>query len=183
MTARAGMLSQVDQTGIPLLVARLAVGGLFIWMGVAKIADPVTFLKLMRQYQVLPTSMPYFLNFVAVAVPWIEALCGVALVLGLAVRGAGLIATGMLVVFTPMILLRGLELYHQGGVSFCGVNFDCGCGAGVIFLCHKLVENVVLFLLALVAALSRSRRFCLENRRPRTGTGFAASPENPPVAD
>ncbi len=183
MATRQGLLSRADQTGIPLLVARLAVGGLFIWMGVAKINDPVTFLKLMRQYQVLPTSMPHFPNFVAVVVPWVETLCGIALVLGLFVRGAGSVATVMLVVFTPMILLRGLELYHQVGMSFCDVNFDCGCGAGVIFLCHKLLENVVLFLLALVATLSRSRRFCLEGRRPPTGLSFAAVAESHPVAD
>ena len=183
MSARPGLLSRMDQTGIPLLVARLMVGGLFIWMGVAKIHDPVTFLKLMRQYQLLPASMPHFLNFVAVVVPWVETLCGAALILGLTVRGAGLVAAVMLVVFTPMILMRGLELYNQGGVSFCGVNFDCGCGAGVIFLCNKLVENVVVLLLALVAVFSRSRRFCLQGRRPTAETSFNAVPEDPPLAD
>ena len=183
MAGRAGTVSSLDRTGVPLLVARLVLGGLFVWMGAAKIGDPVQFLKLMRQYQVLPMSPPQFLNAVAVILPWIETVCGAALLLGVAVRGAGLVSAVMLVLFTPLILLRGLELYHEGGVSFCGVNFDCGCGTGVVFLCHKLAENVGLFLLALLTIFSRSRRFCLAGRRFAPKPSFVPVPQNPPVAD
>jgi uncharacterized membrane protein YphA (DoxX/SURF4 family) len=158
-------LSRLDQTGIPLLLTRLLLGGMLIWLGTAKIADdPVNFLKLMREYHLLDEQQDYVLmNLVAAILPWIETVCGIALVLGVAVRGAGLVSAGMLAVFTPMILVRGLELYHAGSDSFCQVNFDCGCGAGVVFLCAKLLENVGLFLLAIVAAVSRSRRFCLSS--------------------
>jgi len=159
---------RLDQTGIPLLVARLVVGGMFIWLALDKIQRPVNFLKLMRQYRLLDEQQLYWLmNLVAVVLPWIELGCGVALILGLAVRGAGLLSAAMLAFFTPLILVRGLELFQQGGVPFCQVSFDCGCGAGVIFLCSKLAENGVMFLLSLVAIASRSRRFCLSTRLAR----------------
>ena len=164
MGTRPSLLARVDGTGVPLLLTRLILGGLFVWMGVVKIQAPVDFLKLMRQYQLLDETSGYLLlNLTAVVLPWVETICGVALILGIAVRGAGVISAGMLAFFTPMILKRGLELYHTGSVSFCEVNFDCGCGAGVVFLCSKLAENCGLLLLALLAILSRSRRFCLSS--------------------
>jgi uncharacterized membrane protein YphA (DoxX/SURF4 family) len=155
----------MDRSGVPLLVARLVLGGLFVYMGAKKIGDPVHFLKLMRQYQALPASPPIFLNLVAVVLPWVEVTCGAAFLLGVALRGAGAVAAVMLAMFTPLIFLRGLELYHEAGVAFCSVNFDCGCGAGRVFLCNKLAENVGLFLLALLVLFSRSRRFCLAPQR------------------
>jgi uncharacterized membrane protein YphA (DoxX/SURF4 family) len=183
MPGHGGVISRIDQTGIPLAVARLVLGGLFIYMGIKKILDPVDFLKLMRQYELLPTSWPVFLNTVAVVVPWIETFCGAALVLGVAVRGAGLVSAGMLAMFTPLILMRGLELYHETGLAFCAVNFDCGCGAGVVFLCNKLAENVGLFLLALLALLSRSRRWCLEDREPVPSDSLATPTQKQVVPD
>ena len=158
---KGSLLRRADQTGIPLLLARVLLGALFIYMGLKKVADPIDFLKLMRQYKMLPAG--YWMNSAALILPWIETLCGTALLLGVAVRGAGLILAGMLAAFTPLVLTRGLELYQaaEGSLTFCQVSFDCGCGAGVVLLCAKLAENVASFLLALIAVTSRSRRFCL----------------------
>ena len=175
MTGRVSLLRRADRTGIPLLVARAAIGVLFIYMGLQKIFQPFDFLRLMRQYQALPGG--YWMNSVAVILPWIEMVCGAALLLGVAVRGAGLISAGMLAAFTPLIYARGLELYHaaEGTLTFCQVNFDCGCGAGEVFLCGKLAENVGLFVLALIAVVSRSRRFCLGGMLQGCDSGGLAS--------
>jgi uncharacterized membrane protein YphA (DoxX/SURF4 family) len=164
MNRSESLLARTDRSGWPLLLARLALGVMFVWMGTAKIVDPVGFLKLMRQYHALPESPAYYMNTVAVVLPWIETACGAALLLGLAVRGAGVVSVIMLAFFTPLIFVRGLELYaggHGKFASFCAVNFDCGCGAGTVFVCHKTAENCGLLLAAIVAAVSRSRRFCL----------------------
>ncbi|HNQ22061.1 MAG TPA: DoxX family membrane protein [Phycisphaerae bacterium] len=172
MPATPSLIARLDRTGVPLLLARLILGGLLIWMGIVKVLAPIDFLKLMRQYQMLDEQSAYvFLNLVAVVLPWVETLCGVALVLGLGVRGAGLLSGGMLLVFTPLILKRGLELYQAGTLAFCGVKFDCGCGAGEVYLCNKLAENIALLLLSLLVVFSRTRRFCLErwwHLRPAT---------------
>jgi len=170
----SSLLARLDRTGVPLLLARLVLGALFIVMGARKIGDPFTFLKLLRQYEALPAGG--WMNSVAVILPWVETICGAALILGVAVRGAGLLSAGMLAAFTPLIFSRGLELFRQahGALTFCAVKFDCGCGAGEVFLCNKLAENTGLFLLALVVILSRSRRFCLS--RVLWPSGAAAQP-------
>ncbi len=164
MSRPESLLARADRSGWPLLLARLALGVMFVWMGVAKILDPVEFLKLMRQYHALPESPAYYMNTVAVVLPWIETICGATLLLGVAVRGAGVVSVIMLVFFTPLIFMRGLELYDGGHgefATFCAVNFDCGCGAGAVFVCNKTAENCGLLLAAIVAVVSRSRRFCL----------------------
>ncbi len=160
---RKTWLGRADQTGIPLALARLLMGVLFVWMGSAKIQDPINFLKLMRQYHILDEQSGYWaMNLIAVVLPWMEVVCGAVLLAGVAVRAAGLVSAGMLLVFTPMILTRGLELFHQGAAAnFCDVKFDCGCGAGEVFVCSKLLENSALLLAAVIAILSRSQRFCL----------------------
>jgi hypothetical protein len=40
------------------------------------------------------------------------------------------------------------------------VRFDCGCGAGEVLICRKLVENGLLILLSGGLLFSRSRRLC-----------------------
>ncbi len=163
MTPQVSRLGRIDRTGLPLLAARLFIGVLFIWMAWEKIKDPVNFLKLMRQYRMMDEQAWHVvMNLTAVVLPWLELLCGVVLITGVAIRAAGLVSAGMLVVFTPLILRRGLELYDQGAAStFCGIKFDCGCGAGEVFVCAKLLENGALLLAALLVVFSRSRRFCL----------------------
>jgi hypothetical protein len=41
------------------------------------------------------------------------------------------------------------------------VKFDCGCGAGEVLICHKLVENTVLLLLSAWLLTGRGRQLCL----------------------
>jgi len=69
MDAGRSLWRRLDESGIPLLIARLVVGGLFVWMGYKKVLEPVEFLKQIRMYQALPESPPYFLNLSAVVLP------------------------------------------------------------------------------------------------------------------
>lgn len=161
---------RLDETGLPLLAARLVVGFLFVRMGWAKLEDPVAFLKLVRQYELAPESVPWLLNGMAIVIPWLEVWLGALLLLGVAVRGVSLALLALLVVFTGAIALRGLGLAESQGLPLCDVAFDCGCGGGVVRACTKVTENLGLALLLVVALLSRSRRFCvaatLLGRRP-----------------
>jgi uncharacterized membrane protein YphA (DoxX/SURF4 family) len=146
---------------ITYVLARFILGGMFIYMGFAKAFDPVDFLKLIRQYHMVPESAYLFLNLIAVALPWVEILCGLLLVLGIAVRGAGLLLGLLLTGFTIAIFLRALGIYHAQGIPFCAIKFDCGCGAGEVYTCHKLPENAALWVLAWITVFSRSRRWSL----------------------
>jgi uncharacterized membrane protein YphA (DoxX/SURF4 family) len=144
-----------------VLLARLLLGGVFIVLGALKVADPVGFLKAVRQFGVVADTDPMLLNAVAAFLPWVEIWCGLLLALGIGVRGTALTLLVMLLAFTPAIASRGLDLHRAQGVPFCEIAFDCGCGTGVVNVCSKLAQNAGLIVLALVALLARSQRFCL----------------------
>jgi len=128
-------------------------------MGLSKALDPVGFLKLVHEYGLV--SSPLLLNLIAATLPWFEVFCGLLLVLGVAVRGTALVSAVMLVSFTWLVLRRALVLHAGGSLPFCAIKFDCGCGAGEIFICRKLAENTALTLTSLGLIFLRQHRLCL----------------------
>ena len=128
------------------IAARWVLGALFIYMGLTKALNPVEFLKLVRQYDLLHHHL--LLNLVASTLPWFEVFCGLLLLLGIAVRGAAVMLVAMLVPFTLVVLRRALEIHGAGGIAFCAIKFDCGCGAGEVLICRKLLENTLLTIAA-----------------------------------
>ena len=156
-----GILRRLDRTGWPLLAARLVLGGVFLVLGWDKAGDPVAFAKQIRQYQMLPDDAFRVLNAVAVCLPWVEMVCGGLLILGVWVRGSALALLILLTVFTAAIVHRAIGIHASDAIAWCAIKFDCGCGSGEQYVCHKVPENIGLWLLALIALLSRSRRFCL----------------------
>jgi uncharacterized membrane protein YphA (DoxX/SURF4 family) len=143
------------------LLARCFLGGMFLYMGLNKALHPVEFLKLVRQYDMLHHHL--LLNFVASTLPWFEIFCGLLLLLGVAVRGAAVMLVAMLVPFTLAVLSRALDLHAAGGLPFCAIKFDCGCGAGEVFICRKLAENVLLIALSSALIFWQSQRLCLRH--------------------
>jgi uncharacterized membrane protein YphA (DoxX/SURF4 family) len=142
------------------LLARWWLGGVYIFMGLHKaLPYPERFVKLILQYDMV--SSPWLLNAIGAALPWFEVFCGLLLVLGVGVRGAALNSVVMLVPFTLIVLKRALSIMAVKGIPFCAVKFDCGCGAGEIFICHKLVENSVLLLLSTWLLTGAGRHLCL----------------------
>ncbi len=154
--------SPPSESGVADLVgisARVAVGGLYLFMGSSKVLDPAGFLKLVRQYEILNDTMA--LNFVAIALPWFEIFCGVLLLAGIAVRGTAVVSLAMLIPFTALVLRRALQIHAAGGQPFCAIRFDCGCGSGEVAICDKLAENGLLILLSASLAAVRHTRWCL----------------------
>ncbi len=142
------------------VLARWWLGGEFIFMGLHKaLPHPEAFLKLVRQYDLV--TNPFLLNSIAAALPWFEVYCGVLLLAGIAVRGAALSLVAMLIPFTLVVLKRALTIAATSHMPFCAVRFDCGCGAGEVLICHKLVENTVLLLLSAWLLTGRGRQLCL----------------------
>jgi uncharacterized membrane protein YphA (DoxX/SURF4 family) len=148
--------------GLIAVGVRWILGGLFVWMGLSKALDPVGFLKLVHAYDLL--AAPLLLNLIAGILPWFEVFCGLLLLLGVAVRGTALVAVAMLVPFTLLVLRRALALHAGGHLPFCAIKFDCGCGAGEVFICRKLAENTALTLVALGFVFLRQPRGCLYPR-------------------
>jgi uncharacterized membrane protein YphA (DoxX/SURF4 family) len=141
---------------------RLLVGGYFIYMGALKAQEPGEFLKAVRSYEL--TEAPMALNIVAGTLPWFEIFCGVLLVLGLGVRGTALVLLLMLTPLTALVLHRAMELQEVGGLAFCAVRFDCGCGTGEVSICRKLAENGVLIVLGLWLAVGPRSRLAMWHR-------------------
>jgi uncharacterized membrane protein YphA (DoxX/SURF4 family) len=156
-----GPIRRADRTGLPLLAIRVVLGLMFVYMGLNKLVDPVVFLKAIHQYRMLPESPGIYLNLAAVVLPWLEIFAGMALLLGMHIRGAALALIIMLGVFTPAVYLRALEVQRETPQSFFDIKFDCGCGSGPEVIWRKLLMNIGLFLLALGALLSKSRKCCL----------------------
>jgi len=149
----------LDAVGV---IARLVVGLQFVHMGLHKVADPVEFLKLVREYQVLDS--PSLLNLVAIVLPWFEVFCGILLAAGVGLRGAAVVALAMLVPFTWLVGQRALGIQEASGIPFCSVQFDCGCGGGVVRICAKLQENAVLILLSTWVLVAPRPAWCLRSR-------------------
>lgn len=157
------------------VVARWFLGGIFIYMGLVKALDPVTFLKLVREYELVGNSM--LLNVIASGLPWFEVFCGVMLLTGVAVRGSALVLLGMLIPFTFIVLKRALAIASAEGVLFCAVKFNCGCGGGDVYICQKIIENTGLMLLALLPLAGLGEKWSL-----RFGLWPTATVEPAPMA-
>jgi uncharacterized membrane protein YphA (DoxX/SURF4 family) len=97
-----------------LVLARIVLGGLFIWSSMDKMANTGEFAKVIYYYRILPAG---FENLFAIFLPWMEFVTGLLLVVGRYKRGAILIYNGLLVMFIIALsqaLLRGLDI-------------SCGC--------------------------------------------------------
>jgi len=145
------------------LLARWWLACVFIYMGLHKaLPHPESFLKLVRQYDMV--TSPFLLNCIGAALPWFEVFCGLLLLAGVAVRGAALNVVIMLVPFTLIVLKRALGIAATTGIPFCAVKFDCGCGAGEVFICWKLLENSILILLAVWPVAWKDSLLCVRHR-------------------
>ncbi len=162
---------------VVLLFARLILGCLMIYVSIDKLQDPVAFLKVVKQYEVVPVQWNVALNSIAVIMPWVELLGGAALLLGIGLRGTGAVMFAMLIAFSVAITMRTLQIMDVEGLPFMKVEFDCGCGTGEQIIWLKLLENIGLILLALLITLSHSRFLCLSRWMTRAK---AREPLSPP---
>jgi uncharacterized membrane protein YphA (DoxX/SURF4 family) len=138
---------------------RILTGALFLYLGWLKTQDPVMFLKTIREFDVF--TAPVHLNIVAAWLPWFEVWCGMLLILGVAVQTTALTTGLLLVGFTGMILWRASQVYAAGGIAFCAIQFDCGCGSGEVKVCYKLLQNTLLALCCMGMAFVRDHRWAL----------------------
>jgi putative oxidoreductase len=100
-------------------VLRLGLGGLFVFAGAIKVADPAGFAVEIHNYQLFPALAPVL----AATLPAVELAVGAAILGGSRawMRAGALASTALLVVFTVAV----------GSVVVRGINITCGCfGAG-----------------------------------------------------
>ena len=138
--------------GIFVLLCRLAVGGIFIYASLDKLAHPQAFAEAINHYHIMPFSL---LHLSAHLLPVVELVVGTALVVGLRQRGASLLAGVLTVIFMAAItsaLVRNLDIS-------CGCfNTDGGHSVGL----DLLWRDGILLLLCLPPLLARDPGFGLD---------------------
>ncbi|MFN2441547.1 MAG: MauE/DoxX family redox-associated membrane protein [Thermoanaerobaculia bacterium] len=100
----------------PWLTVRvqIALGVLFVAAALPKVVDPPSFAQMIYNYRLVPGGA---INALALVMPWVEMLAGMALIFGIWRRSAAITIGGMLVVF---IIAIGINLAREHPV-------DCGC--------------------------------------------------------
>ncbi len=147
-----------------LLAARLVLGGVWIAAGLTKITDLNASVRAVRAYQLLPEALA---QVVGAALPPVEILLGVLLVVGLTVRAAAVVSAVLMAAFVVGI----------ASVWARGLRIDCGCfGSGGQLAAGadptygwELARDAGLLVLALVLAYRPDTPFGLD-RRLRRGT-------------
>ena len=120
------------------LAARWILGLTFIYASIHKIAAPAEFAKIIYGYDLFPAV---FINLIAIIIPFLEMVTGLALVIGIYPRSAAI------------NLIRGHE-------------FDCGCFAvgqsGYSSSSEAtLIRDIIYFVLGLqIIFYSGVRRIC-----------------------
>lgn len=135
-----------------ILIIRSFIGVLFIFYGVAKIADPSQFANEIGNYGMTPD---FITQLMALILPWAEMIIGVLLLFGIYQNENGLIATAMLLMFTFAVIFAFAS----------GLDINCGCSGGnaqqkVGWL--KILENFGLIVLTSVISLTNSNKFKLK---------------------
>jgi uncharacterized membrane protein YphA (DoxX/SURF4 family) len=97
-----------------LLLFRVIVGGVFIWAGALKIADPLGFAQSIKNYQVVPPGLAFL---IAVVLPWVEVLSGAFLIIGVFKRSSALLISLLLIGFIGLVALALVR----------GIDTSCGC--------------------------------------------------------
>lgn len=141
--------------GLSLLL-RLGIGAILLYAGLSKIGDPRGFIESIANYRLLPRQ---WVPFAAITMPWLEVVSGFGLLIGLATRANGLIASAMMlgfVVFVSYALSKG-------------INVDCGCfGNGGAKLPANpisgwtVLRNASLSLAAIAVVLLPTSRYSLD---------------------
>jgi uncharacterized membrane protein YphA (DoxX/SURF4 family) len=142
-----------------VLALRLILAAVFVYAALQKIGKPLAFADEIRMYGILDIGP--LLYILAIALPWIELLCGLSLLTGCFMRGSVLILLGLNAVFLVAVSIRTVGIMGEEGIGFMSVYFDCGCGFGATHAWKKLLEDLAFFLFSLVILLKPEYRFVL----------------------
>lgn len=120
---------------------RLMVGAAFIYAGASKVMSPLRFITDVSNYHLLTWPMTVGL---ALYLPWLEMISGLALLLRRLYRGAVTILLALTAIFIAVSISAKIR----------GINVICGCFGGparnLNFVSHMVID---ILLLVAIAAL------------------------------
>ena len=139
-------------------ILSLLAGALFMYAGALKALDPAQFALDIANYRLIPWPAGAAL---ALYLPWLEILCGTALVFRRLVPGTPLILAALCLVFLAALASAKIR----------GLDISCGCfgHAGS----HSLTWSMLLdagILMALILVLKSEIRVAAKRTVPKNGT-------------
>ncbi len=137
------------------ITLRIVLGLVFIFASLDKIANPQAFADIVMNYQLLPGTL---ITPVAIFLPWLELVCGLAIVLDILSRGAVLMVSGLLTLFMAALLYNLIM----------GLDVACGC-----FSTSSAPSNTLVYLIRdsgiFVLGLAVLRQTFSDNGKGKTG--------------
>lgn len=111
------------------------IGAVFIYAGALKVWDPIKFATDISNFKILSWPLGMRLAFY---LPWLEILCGLALVTGWMRRGGVGILTGLTMIFIVATIAAKAR----------GIDLECGCFGsatkGLSFTWHLVIDLAIL---------------------------------------
>ena len=110
----------------------ILLGGVFVYASLDKIANPGEFARIVYHYRLIgPSQMigPWAANALAVTLPWVEVVLGLALISGLWRREAAVVTGALLLVFIGAVsaaLAMGIDIENCGCFSVSGEGRSAG---------------------------------------------------------
>lgn len=128
--------------------AQIAAGLILLAAALPKIADLAAFAGSVHNFHLEPVVPIAATNLLAITIPWVELIAGLAMVSGVRPRAGAVVYTVLMAAFTLGVVAAMAR----------GLSFECGCfgkaGAATIGF-KKLLENVAMLALGSVAAFER----------------------------
>jgi uncharacterized membrane protein YphA (DoxX/SURF4 family) len=97
-----------------ILIARLILGGIFVYASIDKILHPAAFAEAVYNYQILPDSL---INLTAIVLPWLELVLGSLLIISVWMPGSVFVCNLLLLTFMGVLLFNTSR----------GLDIRCGC--------------------------------------------------------
>lgn len=124
------------------LVARLGLGGLFLYASFHKISSPAAFVEAIENYHLFELNplLMKMTNLWGLYLPWLEFFVGLFLIVGVYVEASALIIS----------TLSGIFILAISQATLRGFSFSCGClasegkGASTSEIVFHIIGNLVL---------------------------------------
>jgi len=137
------------------IIARIVVGGIFIYASIDKILHADQFARIVFNYHLVPAPL---INIFALLLPWVELGAGIFLVVGIWPRAAGLVLTAMVMMFLVALSINWVR----------GVSLECGCftvsSSAKGAIADLVVRDLLLLLLAIQATFLARPKAWLTDR-------------------
>lgn len=128
---------------LTIRISQVLIGLVFVAAALAKLGDLHAFAEQVQNFRLLPLVLA---NRVAMTLPWVELIAGLAMIFGVRARSGAVVGATLMATFTVAVIAAMAR----------GLDFECGCfgtadatRVGLL----KVGQNVAMLVLALVGSI------------------------------